>query len=146
MSLRDPTTKMSKSAPDPKSRVLVTDSPEAIRSKIASAVTDSVSGISYSPTTRPGVSNLIEIYAQMVNRKDFEKVAEEFSSAGFSMKELKATAAEAVAEGLAGIRREYEKIVEDKAYLDNIAKTGADRAEESAQPTMQRVKKALGLI
>ena len=82
----------------------------------------------------------------MANREDFDKVAEEFSLAGFGMKDLKEKTAEAVAEGLAGIRREYEKIVEDKAYLDSMAKKGADRAEKNTQPTMQRVRKALGLI
>lgn len=82
----------------------------------------------------------------MINREDFGKVAEEFNSAGLSMRGLKEKVADAVAEGLVGIRRGYEMIVEDKAYLDGIAKKGMDRAEESAQSTMQRVRKALGLI
>ena len=82
----------------------------------------------------------------MINREDFDKVAEEFNRAGLSMRDLKEKVAAAVAEGLAGIRRGYQKIVEEKAYLDSIAKKGMDRAEESAQSTMQRVRKALGLI
>merc|ERR1711939_99457 len=62
MSLTDPVKKMSKSDPNPKSRILLTDSNEVIRSKIKSAMTDSFDGISYEPERRPGVSNLLDIY------------------------------------------------------------------------------------
>ena len=60
-SLKDPTQKMSKSDDDPRSRILLSDSNEAIAAKIRHALTDSVGDISYDPQKRPGVSNLIDI-------------------------------------------------------------------------------------
>ena len=63
MSLQDPLKKMSKSQGNEASRILITDEADVIRQKIKSAKTDSEPGpITYTPDTRPGVSNLIDIY------------------------------------------------------------------------------------
>lgn len=64
-SLRDPTKKMSKSDPDEKSRILITDQPKQILDKVKKAITDFTSAVTYDPTTRPGVSNLISIHSLM---------------------------------------------------------------------------------
>ncbi|KAH9814140.1 Aminoacyl-tRNA synthetase [Melampsora americana] len=63
LNLRNPEMKMSKSHPSPTSRILITDTPTMIQSKIQSAVTDSISQIKYDRVQRPGVSNLLDIYA-----------------------------------------------------------------------------------
>ena len=60
-SLRNPDQKMSKSAPDANSRILLTDTPEQIQSKFKRAVTDSEPMLTYDPENRPAVSNLISI-------------------------------------------------------------------------------------
>jgi tryptophanyl-tRNA synthetase len=61
-SLTDPALKMSKSHPNDKSRILLTDDENVIRNKIKTAVTDSIeTEITYDPETRPGISNLIDI-------------------------------------------------------------------------------------
>ncbi|KAF8457944.1 hypothetical protein BGX38DRAFT_1308491 [Terfezia claveryi] len=146
MSLRHPTTKMSKSAADPKSRILLTDCPSTIQSKLASAVTDSIGGITYSPAERPGVSNLIEIYAHMNERSDFDAVAVELQDAGMNMKGLKEKVGEAVVVGLEPFRRVYERVVGESGYLDEVARTGAEKARESAERTLERVKRAVGLL
>lgn len=64
-SLRDPTKKMSKSDPDEKSRILLTDRPEQIMGKFKKSVTDFTSAVNYDPKTRLGVSNLISIHSLM---------------------------------------------------------------------------------
>ena len=53
--------KMSKSDPDAKSRIDLSDSPDVIAQKIKKSVTDSDPSITYDPTNRPGVSNLITL-------------------------------------------------------------------------------------
>ena len=53
---------MSKSSPNENSYILVMDKPEVILRKFKRAVTDSEGGIYRSPD-KPGVTNLIEIYA-----------------------------------------------------------------------------------
>ncbi|KAF8249465.1 tryptophanyl-tRNA synthetase [Wilcoxina mikolae CBS 423.85] len=144
MSIRDPLVKMSKSDPQPHSRILLTDTPEEISSKLKKAVTDSIGGVSFDPKNRPGVSNLVQIYAHMQRRDDFESVATEFE--GCNMKALKDRVTECVIEGLKPVREEYERIMkEGDGYLEQVAEDGAMRARESAEETMQLVRGAMGL-
>lgn len=61
--LRDPAKKMSKSHPDPRGRIEITDKPDAIVEKIKKAVTDCKSEVTYDPDNRPGVSTLITMHS-----------------------------------------------------------------------------------
>lgn len=145
MSLRDPSIKMSKSDPHQLSRIMLTDSAETITLKIRKSETDSIAGVSYDPTTRPGVSNLVEIYAHMQRKTDFVAVAKELE--GCSMKELKVRVAECVVEGLAPFRKEYARIMnEGEEFLEQVAFEGGCRARENAEETMVLVRKAMGLV
>lgn len=67
LSLRDPTKKQSKSDPNEGTRITLRDDPEAILKKIKKSLTDFTSAITYDPMVRPGVSNLVNIYAQVKN-------------------------------------------------------------------------------
>lgn len=146
MSLSDPSQKMSKSALDPKSRILLTDNSSEVQQKIKRAVTDSVNGITYDPRKRPGVSNLIEIYAHMQGREDFEHVANEFE--GLAMKSFKERVAECVNETLEEVRKRYTRISEGEGdgFLEKVVREGSLKAAESAEETMVDVRKALGLL
>lgn len=66
-SLRDPTKKQSKSDPNEGSRISLRDPPDLIRRKIRRAITDFTSEVTYDPTNRPGVSNLVGIHALVKN-------------------------------------------------------------------------------
>lgn len=146
MSLSDPLQKMSKSALDPRSRILLTDSTSEVQQKIKKAVTDSINGITYDPGSRPGVSNLVEIYAHMQGREDFEQVANEFE--GLTMKDFKERVAECVNENLEGVRKGYTQISEEEGdkFLEKVIREGSQKAAENAEETMVKVKRALGLL
>lgn len=145
MSLSDPFQKMSKSALDPRSRILLTDNTSEVQQKIKRAVTDSINGITYDPNSRPGVSNLIEIYAHMQGREDFEHVANEFE--GLTMKVFKERVAECVNENLEGVRKGYMQISgEGDGFLEKIMREGSHKAAESAEETMVSVRRVLGLL
>lgn len=75
-SLRDPTKKMSKSDPDPKSCVMITDTPERIVEKVKKAVTDFTSEVTFEPETRLGVTNLLTIHS-MVSGKTPAQICDE---------------------------------------------------------------------
>lgn len=145
MSLRDPLMKMSKSS-HPSSRISLTDSPQDIKTKLNGAVTDSLPGITYNPNIRPGVSNLIEIYGHFSKRNDFATIAEEFDNSGNGMKGLKQKVAEAVSEGLAGVRRKWERMIKEEGYLDEVSTRGAEKAAESAGRVLDGVKKSVGIL
>lgn len=67
-SLRNPLNKMSKSDPDPRSRINLCDSPEEILLKCKKAVTDCTSAVEYDPEKRPGISNLLVIHSALTER------------------------------------------------------------------------------
>ena len=111
MSLREPTQKMSKSAPDSRSRILITDSPEDIHAKLKSATSDSEEGITYFPTTRPGVSNWIEILKHITRS---ESTCEEIASAHavMSKQAFKALVADEIIKSLAGVRDRFHELMQ----------------------------------
>ncbi|CAG7563727.1 unnamed protein product [Fusarium equiseti] len=145
MSLNDPTSKMSKSHKSEKSRILITDSPEDIKAKIGSAKTDSIPGITYDQGERPGISNLLDILSifDAQSRKGVE-LAEQYKD--ISPKQLKEMVTDAVVGGLDGIRNRYlELLNKGDEYLDSVERIGAQKAQKSADDTMQIVRDAMGL-
>ena len=140
MSLKDPTSKMSKSDPDTKSRILVIDEPDVIRKKIRSAVTDSGSGVVYDIEAKPGVSNLLDILSVFTERSvdDLVKEHEELQYGAF-----KDVVAEAVIEGLSGLRRTYKDLENEE--VERIMTMGALDARTRAEETMTSVRAAVGL-
>lgn len=142
MSLSEPEKKMSKSSANENSYILVMDKPEVILRKFKRAVTDSEGGIYRSPD-KPGVSNLIEIYAA-VTGKTPEAVEEEFSGQGYGA--FKPAVGEAVVEALRPIREETERLLADKAYLESLYRQGAEKAAAIASRTLRKVHKKVGFV
>lgn len=142
LSLRDPSSKMSKSSPDVQSRILLTDEFAQIQSKIRSAVTDSQLGITFDPATRPGVSNIVTILAMCTNQSP-EEVAELYTNKGHA--QLKADTAEAIEAQLRQPREEFKRLKAETAHLEEIARDGAARAREISEVTMTLVRSQIGL-
>lgn len=67
--MTDPSKKMSKSFPDPNSRIDITDTADLIASKLKLAQVESGEGIVYDPKGKPGVSNLIEMHSALTGRQ-----------------------------------------------------------------------------
>lgn len=55
--------KMSKSHPDPRGRIDITDEPDVIVEKIKKSVTDCTSALTFDPKNRPGVSTLLTMHS-----------------------------------------------------------------------------------
>ncbi|OCH86183.1 tryptophanyl-tRNA synthetase [Obba rivulosa] len=143
LSMRDPSSKMSKSSPDQNSRILLTDSMSAVQKKIRSAVTDSITGVTYDPQNRPGAANLLTILAACTG-EDASAVAARYADKGHGA--LKADVADAVEEVLKGPRAEFEKLRGQTEYLDGVARQGAERAREISGETLREVRARVGLV
>ncbi|KAF5392133.1 hypothetical protein D9757_003228 [Collybiopsis confluens] len=143
LSLRSPTSKMSKSSPDAQSRILLTDSTAVIASKIKSAVTDSIQGITWDPVGRPGTANLLSILAACNGDESVKETASRYQ--GKNHGALKRDVTEAVEEMLKGPRREFERLKGDREYLRNIAREGAEKARVKSEVTMKEVRGRIGL-
>lgn len=147
MALDRPTQKMSKSAPNPKSRILLTDSSSTISKKLRVALTDSIEGVTYDPLVRPGVSNLVEIAFNLDASSQGVATPAEYATKfeGLSLKALKEEVARIVDEHLAPIRARFEEIMSgDGKAVEEAAQIGAEKARRSAEVTMQQVRHAVG--
>lgn len=142
-SLQAPTQKMSKSDENENAVVYITDEPDAIMRKFKRAVTDSDNRIVYDEVNKPGISNLINIYAVMTG-KTVQEVESEFDGKGYG--DFKLKTGEAVVERLSGFREEFKRIMNDKAYLEQVAKEGAEKARYLASKTLNKVYKKVGFV
>ncbi|KAL2753825.1 hypothetical protein ACRALDRAFT_1064965 [Sodiomyces alcalophilus JCM 7366] len=146
MSLQQPAKKMSKSDVDPKSCILITDTPEEIRRKVMAALTDSMNFVSFDPDARPGVSNLLGILSIFDSSgRDPAQLAKVLENR--SLMDLKQLVTDAAISGLQGIRQRYIGFLsaDEGKYIDWVEAEGARRARENAEETMVLVRQATGL-
>lgn len=144
LSLTNPTKKMSKSDPDPMSRIYLTDTPERIQRKIKKCLTDSISdAFYYDPEARPGVSNLINIVSGLQN-KTVAQVEEDIKHMR-DYRAFKGYVSDMIIEELAPVRARYESLIKDPAYLMEVATKGSlERARPIAQRTIKRLMDRMG--
>ena len=141
MSLQEPDKKMSKSDPNPKSKVFILDEENVILKKFKSAVTDSETEVVFREG-KAGINNLMTIYAAITG-KSLDAIAAEFSGKGYG--DFKTAVGQCVAEELKPVREEYARLMADRSYLEAQMKQGAERAARTAEKTLQKVKKKVGL-
>ena len=143
MSLSNPASKMSKS--DPQGCVFLMDSPDELARKFKRAVTDSDTErcVRFDPENKPGVANLMQIYSS-VTGKSFAEIEAEFDGKGYGV--FKPAVGEAVIETLRPIREEAERMIADKAYLQQVYTDGAQKAGAVARRTLRKVYKKIGLV
>ncbi len=142
-SLQDPTSKMSKSDPNPNGVISCLDSPEIIVKKFKKAVTDSDSTIAYDPENKAGISNLLGILAVSTGKTIEQTVID---CQGLRYGDLKLRVADSVIEMLRPFQEEYKRLIDSKDYLMTCAKEGAQKASEIAEKTLKRFKQAIGYV
>ncbi len=141
--LQDPTVKMSKSSSSPQGIVDVLEDSASIRKKIARAVTDTGSEVRADDEAKPGVTNLLRIYAALTGLSLAEL---EHTYAGSGYGAFKKDLADVVVDALAPIRERTEKMLADEAELDRLLADGAARARDVASVTMARVRDRVGFL
>lgn len=142
MSLADPTKKMSKSDDNPNGYVAVLDDRDTIIRKFKKAVTDSESVVRYAEG-KDGINNLLTIYCALTG-KSFEEAEAEFSGKGYG--DFKMAVGETVADTLSPIREKYNMLMKDKAELERLYRSGAEKAEAYSHRIMEKVRKKVGFI
>ncbi|NLC94136.1 MAG: tryptophan--tRNA ligase [Bacilli bacterium] len=140
MDLQEPTKKMSKSESD-KGCILLLDEPQVIRKKIMSAVTDSETEIYYNPEKKPGISNLISIYAIITN-KTIDEVVEEFKGSNYGT--FKRAIADKLIEKIQPIQERFKEI-RNSHELDVILDRGREYANNLANRKIEQVMQKVGL-
>lgn len=142
MGLQNPLTKMSKSASNsPKDYILLLDSPNVIKNKIKSAVTDSDSKVYFDKDNKPGISNLLTIYSALteITIKDLEA---KYKNSNYGT--FKNDLAEIVSAEITKIQNKYHAIINSKE-LDDFLDKGRDNAKIIAERKINTVYQKVGL-
>ena len=142
LDLQNPAAKMSKSADSPRGTVKVTDTPDEIRKKIKTAVTDSGRDVVASPD-RPAITNLLTIYS-VASGKTVAELEQELSGKGYA--DLKAGLADALIAFLDPIQKRYAELKNDPAELARLLEVGAQKAQTVAAKTLATAYERVGFL
>ena len=142
MSLQDPTQKMSKSDPNENGYILLLDPIDAVVRKIKRAVTDSGSAVKRGEG-KEGIENLMSIYSA-VTGKSMDEIEVLFDGKGYG--EFKPAVGEAVVELLRPIREKTTDLLNNKDYLEQVYKEGAQKASYLARKTLDKVYRKVGFV
>jgi tryptophanyl-tRNA synthetase len=141
MDLQDPTNKMSTTMSGEQGAVYIADSPDVVRKKFKTAVTDSEREIRYAPNEKPGVSNLLEIMS-VATGESIEALEQRFAGAGYG--DLKEAVGESVVQLLTPIRERFEAFRADERELQRLLSLGAEKARRAAEPTLELMYDRMG--
>jgi tryptophanyl-tRNA synthetase len=143
MDLQEPAKKMSTTGGTAQGTVGVLDPPETIRKKFRSAVTDSGTDVRHDPEEKAGISNLIEILSIM-SGQEITAIEARYDGGGYGA--FKQDVAEAVVAVLDPIRTRYEELRADESELRALLARGADKARETAAPTLEQMYERMGFV
>lgn len=141
--LQNPTSKMSKSAETDAGVLWLLDDPAKTAKKIMRAVTDNDGVVKFDRENKPGVSNLMVIYAAMTGRQ-IPAIEDEFAGRGYG--DFKKAVAEAVVGEFGPVRERVLELLDDPAELDRVLARNAEKAEEVANKTLGDVYDKVGLL
>ena len=140
MSFSNPTNKMSKSVTDPRGTIDLLDSPAEARKKIMSAETDSLASVNYDPANQPGISNLIEVYANFKGLSLMEAEAKFKGSERYG--DLKKEVADVVCEFLEDIQAKFNDVSDEEVLA--VLEKGEAMVKPTADKTLGRMQRSLG--
>jgi tryptophanyl-tRNA synthetase len=141
--LQEPTAKMSKSASSPNGIIELLEEPSRSAKKIKSAVTDTGREILYDEQNKPGISNLLTIYAALTART-IDELLEQYDGRGYG--DLKKDLAEIVVEFVKPIQERTRTFLEDPGYLDKVLAVGADKARTVSALTLAQAYQNIGFL
>jgi tryptophanyl-tRNA synthetase len=111
--------------------------------KIMRAVTDSEGVVRYDRETKPGVSNLLVIYAALTGRQ-IPSIEDEYAGRGYG--DFKKGLAEVVVNEFGPVRERALALLDDPAELDRVLGRNAEKAASVADATLDAVYDRIGLL
>lgn len=141
MDLVDPSKKMSKTEENPKGVIGLLDDPAVARKKIMGATTDSETKVKFDAINKPGISNLINIYASLTGNT-IKEVEDKFQNANYG--EFKHNVADVVCDFLEKVQKRYHEIL-NSGELDDILRRGAEEVNTLALEKFNKMKKCIGM-
>lgn len=141
--LQDPSSKMSKSASSPNGIIELLEDPARSAKKIKSAVTDTGRDIIYDTENKPGVSNLLTIYAALTDRA-VDELVEAYDGKGYG--DLKKDLAQVMVDFVKPIQERTKLYLDDPAQLDKVLAIGAEKARAVSAVTLAEAYRNVGFL
>lgn len=141
--LQNPTAKMSKSAESEAGVLFLLDEPAKNAKKVMRAVTDNDGSVRFDRESKPGVSNLLVIYAALSGRQ-IASIEDEYAGRGYG--DFKKGLAELVVSEFEPVRERALTLLADPAELDRVLAANAQRAASVADRTLSDVYDRIGLL
>ena len=145
MSLRDGTSKMSKSDSSDYSRISLRDNADTIMTKIKKAKTDPepLPSEKAGLDGRPEAQNLVTIYASLAGI-DEDKVLAEYGGQGFGV--FKPALVDLAIEKLSPINDEMNKLMEEPDHIDGVLMQGSKKAHHITAAVMSDIRRLVGFL
>jgi len=141
MSLQDPTKKMSKTGDD---GIALSDEPNVIRAKLKKATTDSGKEVTFDKDKKPGISNLMTMYALLDSSvKNLKQIEEKY--AGKSYADFKNDLAEIAVEFLKPFQQKRKELEKNMGEVMTILTESEESAKLIASSTLKEVKQKMGV-
>ncbi len=141
--LQEPDRLMSTTRGAPAGVVRLVDSPDDIRRKFKTAITDSGREVVHDVKTKPGVSNLIEIMS-VATGESIKQIEARYAGQGYG--QFKVDVGEAVVQMLAPFQARYRELRSDDTELRRMLARGAEKAAAAAAPTLARMYERMGFV
>ncbi len=141
--LQEPERLMSTTRGAPQGVVRMIDTPDVVRKKFKTAVTDSGRDVRHDPDEKPGISNLIEIMA-VATGQSVADIESRYDGTGYG--QFKEDVGEAVVQLLVPIQERYRGLRADERELQRLLAVGAEKARKESQPTLERMYDAMGFV
>jgi len=141
--LQEPERLMSTTRGAPQGVVRMSDSPDVVRKKFQTAVTDSGTDVRHDPEEKAGISNLIEIMA-VVSGTTIADVESRYDGQGYG--QFKGDVGDAVVELFTPLQKRYEELRADEGELRRLLGIGADKAREASAPTLETMYERMGFV
>ena len=124
--------------------IFLCDTDEQIRKKVMKAVTDSGPTVPNSPVSEP-IENIFTIMKAVSTPDTLDYFRSKYASCEIRYGDLKKQLAEDIIRTVAPIRERIEDIRSSDAYLHKVTSEGAAKAAESANRTLEEVRRIMGI-
>jgi tryptophanyl-tRNA synthetase len=141
--LQEPERLMSTSAGNPQGVVRIVDEPHVIRKKFKTAVTDSEREIRHDPSSKAGISNLLEIMS-VATGESVGAIEARYDGAGYG--QFKEDVGEAIVALFEPVQERYRALRADEPGLRALLADGAERAREASRPTLEAMYERMGFV
>lgn len=123
--------------------VYLSDTPEVIRKKVMKAVTDG--GPTVENQQKPDeIQNLFDLMKVVSTQDTYQHFDNLYNTMQIRYGDLKKQLAEDMVLATTPIREKINDIANNSEYLSRVARLGADKARESAQKTIRKVREIIG--